>query len=108
MNGGKFQEIRWGGAAGVQTVLQSKVEPRPSADKLFMYSASLAQCLTICSGERVSQGAAEPEPLHCFGSPPCSTPTSVYAIPCFPPFSLLSPLLLVVRSWGGKAEQVGI
>lgn len=107
MNGGKFQEIRWGGAAGVQTALQSKVEPRPSADELFTYSASLAQCLTIRSREMASQGTAEPALNRYAALVLLPAPTTLYAISCCSPFPLLLPLLLMVRS-GGKAKQVGI
>jgi len=45
-------------------------------------------------GEPVSCRACT-EPLHCFGSPPCSAPTTVYAIPRCSPFPLLPPLLLM-------------
>lgn len=105
MNGGKFQELRWGGAAGVQTALQSKAEPRPSADELFMYSASLAQCLTTGSGERVSQGTAEPALNH---NAALVLLPALLQQQCMLFHAVLPSLFCLWFVVGGKAEQVGI
>lgn len=94
MNGGKFQGIRWGGAAGVQTALQSKVEPRPSADNSYSCTQHLWHNAWQYGVEK--EWARELQSLHWttallwFSSLLCSN-NSV----CCSPFPLLPPLLLM-------------